>query len=148
MSKELFLAKYGTAEHAGEAVNSKDEELRSAGAENPHLSQKHMDKIMSSKDDWNGKWGLSRNIATPEKHIHTLTLHKDGEVQRNALIHPNVDPNDIDRALDNNKVWAGARESIVKSSPHITKEQLEKIANSDPHNHIKAAAKERLKDFK
>ena len=45
---------------------------------------------MSDKHDWNGRWGLSQNPSTPEDIVHVLTKHKDGELQRNALTHPNV----------------------------------------------------------
>lgn len=149
--KEEFLAQYGHSGHIDHALKSKDDEIRSAVARNPALPEEHMDKIMSDKHDWAGRWGLSQNPSTPEDIVHVLTRHKDGELQLHALTHPNVPPEAVYAAMKNPSTWAGAIEHMVKKSPHITKEHLENVLadkSGKMHHYIRQAATERLKEFK
>lgn len=149
MSKEVFLAQYGETKHIESALKSTDSAVRYAVAKNSGLTSDHMSKILSDKDNWEGHLGLSENGSTPTSIIRKLSKHSDPEVQLNSLLHKNVDPNDIDTALENKSTQPSILNGLVDKSPHITKEQLQGIAypkknSRDYHSYTKDRAEERL----
>lgn len=126
-NKPEFLAQYGSVNHVSKALNSDDESLYYYAARNVSLPEEHMKKIADS-DSWEGHLGLSSNPSTPTHIIRKLTQHSDNEVRTNALLHKNVDPNDIDRELEDKQIKPSVISSLVHKSPHLTKDQLHKIA--------------------
>lgn len=145
-----FLATYGNAEHATHAINSGDDELIYAGSKNQHLPKEHMEKLVNDKDVYVGHLGLSLNPSTPSNLVDKLVHHRDGEVQRNALIHKNVSKSVVHNALRNPSVWADAHEKIVKFSPHVTKEDLNYVIDSKTRHfdtRIKDSAFNRLEEL-
>ena len=150
-NKNEFLSQYGSEDHAVEAVKSSDVELQYFGSMNYLLPKEHMDTLLKDDDAWHGHIGLSLNPSTPTEIVNKLSSHQDGEVQRNALIHRNVSKSTVQAALRNPRVWSDAHEKIVKSSPHVTKEDLNYVVDSKTKHFgtlIKDAAFDRLQNFK
>lgn len=148
--KETFLAQYGTEDHINKLMSiiGSNSDLNYPIAKNHLLSHEHMTTIVNDKNNWEGHLGLSTNPSIPTSIVSKLTKHSDSEIQGNALLHKNVDPNDIDKALDTIHTPASVVSSIVQHSPHITIDQLKQIAyprkGRDYHSYIKDLAYERL----
>lgn len=126
-NKEQFMAQYGPPERAINAIRS-NSGLTYYAAKNANLPHSEMYKIVSNEDDWDGHLGISENGAAPTHIIRKLTSHSDPEVQTNALLHKNVDPNDIDKAVESHKTQPSVINSLVEHSKHLTHQQLYKIA--------------------
>ena len=150
-SKKHFLAQYGNQEHIENALKSKDGEVRYCVSKNPLLPVHHMEAMVKDKNAWGDHLGLSENPSAPPHILHKLAQHKDPEVQSNAAIHKNADPNSIDLLLNNRYTMPSVTNSIVEKSPHVTKKQLEDIKNSPDsyHEYTRDMASKRLdkKDY-
>jgi hypothetical protein len=127
--KKEFLARYGHDAHVSDAMKSDDDEVKYAVSQNPILPEKHIKSIMGDDDNYSGHLGLSLNPALSKEHVEKLTKHSDGEVAQNALLHKNISPESVHKAITNPATWERTTERLIQHSPHITKEHLKNIVN-------------------
>lgn len=145
-NKNAFLAQYGTLKHIEESLKSDDGEIRYYVCKNPLLPIHHMETIVNDKNAWGDHLGLSENQSAPSHILYKLSKHKDPEVQINAALHKNADPNSIDYLLNKTNTQPSVTNAIIEKSPHVTKEQLTHISNNplDYHGYTVQQAEKRL----
>lgn len=122
MSKEQFLAQYGSADHVSHILDtSHDQYVKEAALKNPSLPKDKMDSAVNSKTRYI-RSAVASNPGLHAEHIEKLVHDPEDDVRVGIGGNHNLRPEHVEKLMKDSSHWVPV--SMV-NNPRVTKEHAQ-----------------------